>query len=229
MALARLISQEEFATSYPGKTAILVIIQRSETAGSKNNTRNSVDVIWSSELCYPVEKFKNLEILKHTGFCVQRVISITQNGLNKEVFTENDLFETLLGPLSPRAVTLIFNTWHTPWYVRNSKLQNPGQCQQVKVKSKKPQFRPSPRLLEDGEYYRNHFLNSSKSLAIMLRLERMILKFRKSEDIEYQVQKCLAEVTAIATDLRPKENLRGSGGSVEPFVTLDLGRYGSGS
>ena len=227
--LARLISQEEFAISYPGKTAILVIIQRSETAGSKNNTRNSVDVVWSSELCYPVGKFKNVEILKHTGFCVQRVISITQNGLNKEVFTENDLFETFLGPLSPRSVTLIFNTWHTPWYVRNSKLQNPSQCQQVKVKSRKPQFRPSPRLLADGVYYRNHFLNSSKSLAIMLRLERMILKFRKREDIEYQVQKCLAEVTAIATDLRPKENLRGSGGSVVPFVTLDLGRYGSGS
>ena len=190
---------------------------------------NSVHVVWSkkSPQCYQSKTLpSSVRVFTQAGFCVKRVISVSlfrKNGSSYELFTESDLHDSVFGPFSPDNVTLIFNSWHTPWYVANSQLQNPNQCREIKVTSRKAQFRPSPRLLADVKYYKDHFLNSSNTLAIMVRLERMLLKFRRSKDVENQIQRCLMKVTNIVHEIwkRKKPSV--------PLVTLDLGKYGSGS
>ena len=229
--LASLASMKEFVADAP-KVVILVITKRQPSYG-RRKAASSLNVIWSSDNtshCYqPNNSMPSLPIFVQSGgYCIQRVVSIVvfQNGgRSTELFTETNFYDTLLGPYRPREVTLIFDEWRTPWYVSKKLNHKSSECQEMKLKSKKAQFRPSPHLLADVKYYKERFLNSSNSLAIMLRMERMLLLFQRRQDVENQIQKCLGEVVNIASDIWKRKKQH----RTPPMVTLDLGKYGSGS
>lgn len=231
--LASLAPIEEFTKDAP-KTGILVVVKRE----SSNSQNSNVNLIWSSpnnmSMCYQLNEhmysmnvMSTLKSFIDTGFCIKRVVVLDvsqKNGHSNAIFTEIELYNSVFGHFPPRSITLIFSEWRTPWYVTNSRLKNPTECHNMKEKSKKAQFRPSPKLLSDVEYYKDHYLNSSNSLAIMLRVERMLLKLRQRNDVEKQVKLCLNEVTRIASHLWQEKRQPGI-----PLVTLDLGKYGSSS
>lgn len=225
--LVSLVTTKDFVIDAP-KIAILVVTRHKPSYGQHKHL-NSLSVIWSSEQksqCYQLNN-NSMHNLRHFtqsgGFCIKRVVSFPKSGNGFELFNKTDLYDKVFGPFYPREVTLIFNEWRTPWYIANSS-HVPSKCKEIKLKSKKAQFRPSPQLLADVKYYKEHFLNNSSSLAIMLRLERMILLLQKGEDIEKEIKKCLDEVVSTASDIWQRKNKRDI-----PMVTIDLGKYGSGS
>ena len=228
--LASLVTMKDFVVDAP-KVTILVVTIRHQASYGRQKRVSSVSIIWSSEntsLCYQLNNTM-LSVRKFTqsgGFCIKRVVSVIvfpKSGNSFELFNKADLYDKVFGPFYPHDVTLIFSEWRTPWYVANSS-HVASKCQEMKLKSKKAQFRPSPQLLADVKYYKERFLNSSNSLAVMLRLERMLLLLKKRENIEKEMKKCLDEVVSTASDIWQRKNQRGI-----PMVTLDLGKYGSGS
>ena len=224
--LASLAPKEEFMEHAP-KAVILVIVAKHP---SPNIQYKGVNNIWSSQttsLCYQSDNtslslniVSSAKLLIQDGFCIKQVVSVVVSqkvGKTSEVFNENTVYDTIFGRFHPQNVTLILSEWRAPWYASNSNLKNPRQCKDMKVKSKKAQFHPSSRLLADVKFYQDHYLNSSNSLAIMLRLERMLLKLRHEQNIENHIQNCLNEVTKIASHIWKRKGQRGV-----PLVTTQL-------
>ena len=231
--LASLVTMKDFIVDAPKVT--ILVVTRHQTSYGQHKCVNSVSIIWSGEntsLCYQLNNTVTVtmhSLRKFTmsgGFCIKRVVSVIvlpKSGNSFELFNKTDLYDKVFGPFYPHDVTLIFSEWRTPWYIANSS-HVPSRCQEMKLKSKKAQFRPSPQLLADVKYYKEHFLNSSNSLAIMLRFERMLLLLKKRGNIEKEMKKCLDEVVSTASNIWRRKNQRGI-----PMVTLDIGKYGSGS
>ena len=218
MGFAEIRSESEFQMNAP-KDVILVESFRS--------IESPVTLVWTSKDkgdCYSDQRVPN-------GYCIRRVVSVTGKRdikVSYQIFTEDELFSVVLGPWSPKDVTLVFKEWHTPWYVSSRSLSNPSHCKDIRSVSTETQFHTSSTLLADAQRYEDHFLGSAKDkLAIMFRVERMmiyltILKNRKKIDkIETSVTKCLNKVVDIA-----EERWKKNGFSI-PLVTLDLGKYGS--
>ena len=217
MGFAEIRSEDEFHKDSP--TDIILI--ESFRSGKK-----PVSLVWTSkdkEDCYSDQHVPK-------DYCIRRVISVTGKKDIKgsyQIFTEEELLSVVLGLWQPKEVTLVFRQWHTPWYVLSPSLPNPLQCKNIRSVSTETQFHTSSTLLNDAKRYEDRFLGSKNDLAVMFRLERMmislnIMKNRKNIDsIDAYVTKCLNEVVHIAEDYWKKHVFS------RPLVTLDLGRYGS--
>ena len=218
MGFAEIRSESDFQRNAPSD---VILIE------SFRSVERPVTLVWASKErndCYIDYRVPN-------GYCIRRVVSVTGKKdikVSYQIFTEEELFYIVLGPWSPKEVTLVFREWHTPWYVLSSSLQNPLHCKNIRSISTETQFHTSSSLLADAQRYEDYFLGSSKNkLAIMFRVERMmiyltILKNRKKiENVETSVTKCLNKVVNIA-----EERLKIHGFSA-PLVTFDLGNYGS--
>lgn len=218
MEFAELRSQVEFYTDAP-KAVILVESSRSGA--------HPISLVWTSQekvKCYADQHVPN-------GFCVIRVISVSgkEDMLSSyQIFSKEEFLQIVFGPWLPKDVTLIFRQWHTPWYVSNPSLDNPFKCRDIRSITTEIQFHTSPKLMKDAKRYEAQFLDSRNKLAIMFRLERMMIylstmkKQKHLENIYAYVSKCLHEVICIMEDTFKKE-----GGVFRPFVTLDIGQFGS--
>ena len=196
---------------------------------SRRSGKESVELVWNSQEndeCYVDEK-----VPEH--FCIVRVVSVGgKHNLRSsyQIFSEKEFFSTVLGNRSPKSITIIFKAWHTPWYVPNPSLDDPLKCKNIRSVSTETQFHTSSKLLTDAKNYEDRFLNSTNRLAIMFRLERMmihlrILKNRKNLDsVDGYVRNCLGEVINVSEQI-----WRDNGEYTRPLVTLDLGKYGSNS
>ncbi len=218
MGFAEIRSESEFQMN--GPTDVILV-------ESFRSVESPATLVWTSKEkndCYSDQRVPN-------SYCIRRVVSVTGKKdikVSYRIFTEEELFSVVLGPWSPKDITLVFREWHTPWYVSSRSLSNPSQCKDIRSISTEIQFHTSSTLLADAQRYEDHFLGSAKNkLAIMFRIERMmiyltILKNRKKIDnIETSVTKCLNKVVNVAEERRKK-----NGFSI-PLVTLDLGNYGS--
>ena len=162
-----------------------------------------------------------LRLLIHKGFCVVKVVKYrVEGGGQGFVFSETELRESILGDLSYSDFTLVFSIW-MPKYV----LPGPKglQCIHSGYHSSKGQFQPSKRLLQSAKYYKEHFLNSTKDhLTLMIRLEHLYTFVSRPRQ-DWNVKKCLDAAIAKVKELQNEHNFG------KPFVTLDIGKYGSKS
>ena len=162
-----------------------------------------------------------LRLLIHKGFCVVKVVKYrVEGGGQGFVFSETELRDSILEDLPYSDFTLVFSLW-MPKYV----LPGPKglQCINSGYHSSKGQFQPSKRLLENAKYYKEHYLNSTKDhLTLMIRLEH-IYTFLSRPRKDWNVKKCLDAAIAKVKELQNKRNFG------KPFVTLDIGKYGSKS
>ena len=217
MGFAEIKSENEFKMNAP-RDVILIESFRS--------VESPATLVWTSkekEDCYNDQHVPK-------GYCIRRIISVTGKRdikVSYQIFTEDELLSIVLGPWSSQEVTLVFREWHTPWYVLSPSLPNPVHCKDIRSTSTETQFHTSSALLADAQRYEDHFLGSKNKLAIMFRIERMmiyltILKNRKKIDsIETSVTKCLNKVVHLVEERWKKH------GFSTPLVTLDLGKYGS--
>ena len=80
---------------------------------------------------------------------------------------------------------------------------------------------PSPRMMRHTENYRSKILGGAdKTIAIMLRVERFLTLKYSNETLD----SCLDKTVGVFTGLREQSQWSSS----QPFLTLDIGRYGSG-
>ena len=220
MGFGEIRSENDFFTNAPTQV-ILVDSHRSRKV-------NPIEVVWTSRDkgdCYG-----DKDIPKH--FCIVRVVQVTGKKDMKssyQLFSEEELFGILLGPWLPNNVTIIFKQWHTPWYVSNKEQKDSLKCTNIRAIKQEILFHTSPKLLQDAQLYKSQFLGSKNRLAIMFRLERMMIYLqtiinRENKDITGMngyMSSCLHEVKDIANDVWKKK------GFSRPLVTLDLGKYGS--
>ena len=217
MGFAEIRSESKFQMNAP--TDVILI-------KSYRSVESPATLVWISKEkddCYSDQHVSK-------GYCIRRVVSVTGKKdikVSYQIFTEDELFSVVLGPWSPNEVTLVFKEWHTPWYVLSPSLPNLLHCKDIRSVSTETQFHTSSTLLADAQRYENHFLDSKNKLAVMLRIERMmiyltIMKNRKKIDsIESSVMKCLNEVVHIVEEKWKKHRF------LTPLVTLDLGKHGS--
>ena len=231
---AQLASREEFFKKAPRKTIVVIM---------KNIPRNTSEdkrvthLVWSSnnsDVCYQSKQLPQLQPFTKQGFCIIRVISSLHSFARSSIFSADDMKQTIFGSLSPSDVTLIFTIWRTPWYVpvkQNSK-DKTIECKRIGNIGTKHQFQPSQRLLDDVMRYEQQFLDSHNTLAVMLRIERMLgflqqyqanSSRRQASNGPWTVDKCLNQVVKLTKQLQKKRHYG------QPYVTLDVGKYGSKS
>ena len=162
-----------------------------------------------------------LRLLVYKGFCVVKAINyVVSGGGQGFVFSETQLRETILGDMPFSDFTLVFSLWMPKFVLPGPKGL---QCANSGYHSAKGQFQPSQRLLKNAEYYKQHFLNSTKGqLTLMIRLEH-VYTFLSRPRKDWNVKKCLDTAVAKVKVFQLEHNFG------RPFVTLDIGRYGSKS
>lgn len=160
------------------------------------------------------------------GFNIVKIIQLTtySDDLHSYIFSESELFKDILGGVSPENITLVFNIWRALWHIVNHHSQNPHKCLGVGYSSDKEQFNPSSRLLSDVDRYEKMFLDSGYNVAVMFRIERLLLYLptlrHKDKITKWTVDKCLDEVVRVTKELQRYN---------KPVITLDLGKFASSS
>ena len=159
--------------------------------------------------------------LVREGFCIVKVVEFQVVGHGQgRIFTESDLKKSMLGDMLYTNFTLVFNLWMPKFVLPGAKGL---QCVNAGYYSAKGQFQPSRRLLDNAEYYKKHFLNSTKSyLTLMIRSEHLYT-ITSRPGSKWTVRKCLEDAVDQVKYLQSKRSFG------KPLVTLDIGRYGSKS
>ena len=226
LGYAVLGTREDFFTAAP-RDVIFVEMKRVQRNTAMD--QKIPEVVWTADSeqngnhnCYQFpDEYAGMEQLAKERFCIVRIVKATYYLIQSSILSDKDVKNVIYGSKHPQHVTLIFSFWRTPWYVPNNELDDPYRCERVGHGSKKEQFIPSPRLMADVKYYEEHFLDSSNEVAVMLRLERMTEFLERQHSAkEWTVDECLNEVYRVT---REKQT------SGYPMVTLDVGRFGSGT
>lgn len=224
---AQLGTREDFFADAP-KDIIFVSMDLIPKNASKKE--RIPKVVWTSdseskgdEYCYQFEDMNGyLRQLFKENFCVVRIIKAAHSLTSSYIFADKQLWKIIYGDRLPQHVTLIFSKWRTSWFMPNNEAKDPNMCKHSGYRSSKEQFIPSPRLIADAEYYEKNFLSSHNEVALMLRIEHMMMFISESEHSPnvWTVDKCLVEVFRLMKGMR----LTGY-----PMVTLDMGKFGSSS
>ena len=157
------------------------------------------------------------------GFCVIKVILYRIVRGEELIFTESQLRRYILcnSKRSYADFTLVFNIWMPKFVVPGYKTR---ECIHLGYHSTKGQVQPSKRLLSSAKYYEDHFLKSNGNhLSLMIRLEHVytFLHRPRSQYGKWTVEKCLNSAFEKVKDF---QGLKAFG---KPFVTMDVGKYGS--
>ena len=118
--------------------------------------------------------------------------------------------------------TLVFNSWRNH-NVAKTWLHMSPECD---MSDKYPADRllPSFMMKRHTQNYRSQVLGANKILAIMLRVERFLTLQSSGRSHDETVDSCLDKTMAVYSDLRQEPQWVSS----QPFLTMDIGRYGSG-
>ena len=165
-------------------------------------------------------KYQLYQIIQK-GFCVVRVIVYRITRGESLIFTEPQLRKSILGGMKISDFTLVFNIWMPKFVLPGT---NGRECIDSGYHSSKGQFQPSKRLLANARYYKKHFLNSTVThITLMIRLEQIYtyLHRPRSQYGNWTVKKCLDVAIEKVKEFQSKRSLG------VPFVTLDVGKYGS--
>ena len=165
-------------------------------------------------------KYQIYQIIQK-GFCVVKVFLYRMTRGEPLIFTEAQLRRSILGRQSFADVTLVFNVWMPKFVVPGTKGR---ECIHSGYHSAKEQVQPSKRLLANAKFYEREFLKAdSNLLTVMIRLEHVYTFLHKprSQYDEWTVEKCLNAAKEKVKNFQKKKSFG------KPFVTLDIGKYGS--
>lgn len=179
------------------------------------------------------------EFLQHYKFCVTKYVVFHVHDKNPfftkstySPFPPKEIYKHLFQEAQPREVTLIIDHWLPMYCVPNYQLTTPEICRNVHYNGRRL-IHASPHLLKHVEKYEQLFLQPRTTVAVMLRSEHLInwvagQSGRKDGELNkaklnQTVQGYLDEVVKVT------KNLKKWFPEGKTFVTLDAGRYGSGS
>lgn len=152
-------------------------------------------------------------------FCVVRVVSIQPN---PRICNAMDMYSTLFGEWRPEEVTLIFQQWCPGMYIPNPTLADPAVCRRACSEGLDHKFLPSQQLLAHAKAYEALHSEDSEhyKVAAMLRSEHVLLSLDKTK-WNKALYVCLSQSSTLLHHLESSALTRC------PFLTVDVGRYGS--
>ena len=216
---------EHFIDSAPRKL-ILVTIEDIQHSGC---------LFFKSEMCETETNVSNTEFFagcnasiseetlsylqKHNFYVVRSVCLNCMEAMAH--LTPDAITDHIFGPHNAKDVTLVFNTW-------KFSVQITKQCREVETCISKKilpmRVINSDRLERDAIWYRESYLHSQKVISIMIRVEWHIITHRNDEKNNATI-KCFGEVLQAVNEIQ-----HGLGNvSVSPFLSTDVGVFGSGS
>ena len=155
------------------------------------------------------------------GFCVIKVVLFRITRGESLIFTEDQLINSIFENRSFDDFTLVISVWMPKFVLPGNKGR---ECIHSGYHSTKEHVQPSKRLLADVKYYEDHFLNSNgKHLTLMIRVEHLytFLRRPRSQYGQWTKEKCLDASIKEVQELQKNMSLG------KPFVTLDIGKFGS--
>ena len=154
--------------------------------------------------------------LQRMNFKIVRIVSV--NCYDR--YRGGKLRKMLLANL--HNTTIVFNTWRN-YNVARTWLDVSPRCN-ISDKFPAGRLKPSNMMRRHTRNYRQKILGGAdKTIAIMLRVERFLI-LRSSQKTAETVDSCLEKTLSVYSDLKRKAGWSNS----QPFLTLDIGRYGSG-
>lgn len=191
----------------------------------------SIDRLLKSVKKLRVKPSQFVQNIKKQKVCVVLVLELPLNGKHDKIESVERLEEFIFQGWLPHEVVLVFSHWATPFNVPvlAEPSKNKLSCKlEFNTTITKDLFKPSERLLRDARRYEDMFLGKQSRLAIMLRVEK-ILKFYieepEHENKPNSIWECLQEVINWSDKMGKNNN----GTILKPLVTMDIGKFGSGT
>ena len=200
---AHLIRWEEFLHTAP-RVAIIV---RIPTYSCNKVLTHVVD-----ECRYSASFRAYISALIDMGFVMNRKICLKCNTMHK-------LEDLLFSNSNNSEVSVFINSWRNFQFV-SSFIQVPDHCR-VAEKTYSNFLIPSSLVVHHSESYVDNFIQKKSYVGIMLRIERFLTlaaSGRSSESIE----SCLNKTLAVYDKLMSLKK------DVGAYITVDIGKYGSG-
>lgn len=218
-----LISVEHFTEKAPRQT-IVVRLHNDYTCRKKRHPE--FEVLEESRglgRCCSSDWLHNWQ-MNEARFCVVKVARF--GGCMSLPSATKRMYKTIFEGLDPSNVTVVFRLWAANW----DKLQNPDSkgkmlCKDVSGQKLRHKFYPSPRLLNDAQYYTATYLKGMNTVAVMIRSEQAIRGFHTGDRLK-QLNSCLNEAVEAARNMSNRSSAAKRSGI---FLTLDIGKYGSNS
>ena len=220
-----MVTQEEFTAMGPGYTILIKLIEKPDGEAA---------ILWKSDVANPKclngEKIHKLE---HSfsdkmdpKICVVQVVALPFNMANRQESPVKirDIRDSIFKEWPPQKVTLIIGWWGGYYYMP---LESGLTCaRELRSNITKLLFKPSKRLQHDAKRYEEMFLDNQHKLAIMLRVEHVIKVYlngnQKDPNGPNSLEDCFKEVLNISNTLQGPTQ-------VYPFVTMDIGQFGTKS
>ena len=238
--LAKLATREEFLHNAPKK---IVLVRMDWIDRSIPDEQRHTEVLWpkysnhkvqgcftnKDEISVNISRNSSISQLLHKGYCIVKLVSTPHSPGRTIIFSQKDVKDIIYGKWAPNEVTVVFTLWRAIWHVpasRNDTVNSVPSCSTTNP------FLPSTRIIKEAEWYESQFLGEKNMLTIMFRLERMVEFFHQTYHhqnvgkniIGRNVDKCLSKVINVSRDIQRKHKRYR-----KPFVTLDFGKFGSGS
>ena len=236
LGLGQMATIEDFFKSAPKKITLLRFTGEGTTS-----------VVWTAQNesdCYK----DSLLSLSKGGFCVIQVIqtaSRVKRSMNRdtEYIFEDHSDDVLFQNWDPLQSVLVINHWSGGWFApvdtvpTNTPVsQHPSdssRCKYSDLEHVREHLMPSPSLLKSSTMYKKTFLkvtgNQVKIVAVMFRLEHLLTDGAAchglnllTDSFKTCVNGCLQEAVEIIKSLQKQD-----GFSSRPFLTHDMGLYGS--
>ena len=226
-----LVSWEEFLESASRKVVAVTIddIHHKGCLAYKKNTCRTLlghnRTIWDTFTsgCRRFAMMTNaLQFLERKGFkvvrnvCLNCRIEMSQD----HRFLPNHVTDHIFGDYNPSDITLLIHQWKFSMHII-PKCQSPFVCKDVKTLLSS-RLHPSPNMLRDTDKYMMSTLEPNKlTIAVMVRIEWYLIMHRKSAGLSTTIKECLQSVITLFSDLKQMKS------DIQPFLTLDFGKYGS--
>ncbi len=219
----RLAGWEDFLENAPRN---VIFVQTANAKKWRVDGRQVPKLLWKSHSlseCYQFSDKRMKTLLINNNFCTVRVIKI--HTTSTVPFTGEELKEYILKGWHPNSVTLVFDKWIGAWHIPHA-LHSQSACEDVRAFTVNGNLQASKQLIEHAKSYEHLFNLDSKPfrVAVMFRSEHLIITLDK-QTFQETFTTCLSEVINMTRYLNTATNMSAS----KPFVTADIGRYGSTS
>ena len=145
--------------------------------------------------------------------CTDLLVPMPLHELQRQLYESKD----------PSKITVLFNNWRN-FNIMRSWLQVPSYCAESEKTNSANRLIPSIRVEQHTKYYIHNILESNRIVAVMLRIERF-LAFKNKINSNETISTCLEKVVALHNEVKQLPQYADSG----TFLTLDVGRFGSGT
>ena len=239
MGLGQMVTIEDFFQSAPRKVTVLNIVKGVATT----------KVIWTAQNdseCYKKKRLLRSPIDK--DLCIIKYIETMHPEENPQFRDTDYIFKdhsdhVLFEEWNPLESVLVVSDWRGSWYTpvdtvpTNTPVSehpsDSSRCKYSDLENVREHLVPSPSLRKNVMMYKKMLLKGTsspvKTVAVMFRLEQLISTTEAvchrtvvPDSIEACIERCREEAVEITNSLRKQD-----GFSSHPFLTHDIGPYGS--